>query len=131
MTDSCRPATKLPTVIESTASILGNILTWKAKPSENLGGPIAIFYMADRVAREGFFPYAAVIGMISVSLGVINLLPVPVFDGGQILFYTLEAIRGRPLSLELRERFQMIGVVSLMILMLLVTANDIKRVAGL
>lgn len=114
-------------VVKSTASILGHIFTGRADPRDNVGGPVAIFVAAGTVAEQGFFQYAAVIGMLSVSLGVINLLPVPVLDGGQIVFYLLEAIRGRPLSLELREKFQMVGVVALVILMLLVTVNDIQR----
>ncbi|MCB9665951.1 MAG: RIP metalloprotease RseP [Alphaproteobacteria bacterium] len=114
-------------VVRGTAAVLGNIFTGRADPRDNVGGPVAIFVAAGTVAEQGFFQYAAVIGMISVSLGLINLLPVPIFDGGQILFYLVEWVRGRPLSLELRERFQMVGVVAIVILMLLVTVNDIQR----
>lgn len=114
-------------VVRGTASVLGNIFTGRSDPRENVGGPVAIFVAAGTVAEQGFFQYAAVIGMISVSLGLINLLPVPVFDGGQIVFYLVEWVRGRPLSLELRERFQMVGVVAIVILMLLVTVNDLQR----
>ena len=64
---------------------------------------------------------------LSFSLGIINLLPVPVLDGGQIIFYSLEAIRGRPLPLILRERIQMVGVLFMMGLMLLVTVLDVSR----
>ena len=118
-------------VVHGTAAILGNIFTGQADPRDNVGGPVAIFVAAGAVAEQGFFQYASVIGMISVSLGLINLLPVPVLDGGQILFYLLEGLRGRPLSLELRERVQMVGVVGLVILMLLVTVNDVQRWVGL
>jgi regulator of sigma E protease len=66
-------------------------------------------------------------GMLSLSLGIINLLPVPALDGGQFLFYLLEGIRGRPLSLAFRERAQQVGVLFLVILMLCVLVFDINR----
>jgi len=65
--------------------------------------------------------------MISISLGVVNLLPVPVLDGGQILFFAIEGIRGRPLSLAIREKVQMVGVLLLVAVMLMVFAFDIHR----
>ncbi len=114
-------------LIARTTAVLGNLFTGRSDPRENLGGPVAIFVTAGEVAELGFFSYATVVGMISVSLGLINLLPVPVLDGGQILFYLVEAVRGRPLSLQLRERVQMIGVVALVVLFVLVTINDVHR----
>ncbi|MCB9680397.1 MAG: site-2 protease family protein [Alphaproteobacteria bacterium] len=113
--------------LRSTISILRNIATNKAKASDNVGGPVSIMLVAGTVAKAGVFQFATTIGMISVSIGVINLLPIPVLDGGQILFYLVEAVRGRALSLELRERVQMVGVVALMIALVLVTYNDIAR----
>lgn len=117
-------------VLKGTVAVLGNVLTGASDASKNVGGPIAMVQLASLVAERSLFDYAAMIGMISVSLGVINLLPVPVLDGGQILFYAVEGIRGRPLSLELRERLQMAGVLALSIVMLLVFVNDINRWAG-
>lgn len=117
-------------VIGYTVAILGNIFTGQSDPKDNIGGPVAIFQVAGQSLDAGLFTYARVIGMLSISIGILNLLPVPVLDGGQILFYAVEGIRGRPLSLELRERFQMVGVVGLVILMLLVTVNDISRWIG-
>ena len=115
-------------VIAGTASMIRNVLTMKADARENVGGPVAIFYTAGKVAEQGFFEYATVIGMISVSLGLVNLLPIPVLDGGQILFYLLEMIRGRPLSLEIREKVQIVSVLGLAVAMLLVIVNDIQRI---
>ena len=114
-------------VMEATAAILGNIARGKAQASENVGGPVAIFHQAGEFAEAGWFSYARFVGIISVSLGIINLLPVPVLDGGNITIYLLEAIRGRALSVEIRERIQMVGVLGLVILMLLVTVNDFSR----
>jgi regulator of sigma E protease len=66
-------------------------------------------------------------GMLSISLGIINLLPVPVLDGGQFLFYAVEGLRGRPLSLAIRERAQQIGVIFLVLLMMSVLFFDLRR----
>jgi regulator of sigma E protease len=65
--------------------------------------------------------------MLSISLGIVNLVPVPVLDGGQILFFLLEAVRGRPVSHQFRERAQQIGVLFLVALMLAVLVFDIHR----
>ena len=82
---------------------------------------------ARKAADEGIFRWARLMGMLSISLGIINLLPVPVLDGGQFLFYTVEGLRGRPLSLAIRERAQQIGVLFLVLLMLSVLVFDIRR----
>jgi regulator of sigma E protease len=116
-------------VMRDTARVMRNVFAMESDWRENVGGPIAIFYVAGVVAERGFFQYAETVGVISVSLGLINLLPVPVLDGGQILFYLIEGIRGRPLSLEFRERVQMIGVLALVVVMLVVVFNDLSRVS--
>ena len=117
-------------VFKNTISVLGNLFTGKLKPKESIGGPIEIFRLAGAAASRGMFDYARLIGIISFSLGILNLLPVPVLDGGQIFFYAIEGIRGRPLSLELREKVQMIGVVALVAVMLLVSVMDVSRWLG-
>lgn len=100
--------------------------------SEGLGGPIQIFRMAGQGFEAGVFTYFRLIAVISVSLGVINLLPVPALDGGQITLYLLEAIRGRRLSDALRERVQIVGVLALVALMLAVMVFDLdKMIRGL
>jgi regulator of sigma E protease len=110
-----------------TLTVLGDMIVGKTKPTETLGGPVAIFQMAGMAAEESWFRFAQLVGMISISLGIINLLPIPVFDGGHILFYLLELVRGRPLSLAVRERIQMVGVLAIMALFLFVTVSDINR----
>lgn len=114
-------------VIIDTATALGNIFRGKLNPRDSLGGPVAIFTVAGRSFMAGFQSFAMMIGAISVSLGLINLLPVPALDGGQIVVYLTEWVRGRPLSAALRMRIQMIGVIVLFSLIILVTANDIGR----
>ena len=106
---------------------VGKLITGEAAPSKTLGGPVQIFRDAGRAAEEGIFTWARMMGLLSISLGIINFLPVPVLDGGQFLFYLVEGIRGRPLSLAVRERAQQIGVLFLVALMFTVLVFDMNR----
>ena len=114
-------------VLKATLKMLGNVVTGATSIKESVGGPVAIFQVASHALSVNVYYYVNLMAQISFSLGIINLLPVPVFDGGQIVFYSLEGLRGRPLPLELRERIQMIGVLALIGLMLLVTVVDVSR----
>jgi regulator of sigma E protease len=106
---------------------LGKLLTGEAAVRKSLGGPVEIVRQATIAAEEGLFTMARMMGMLSISLGIINLLPVPVLDGGQLLFYTIEGIRGRPVPQALRERAQQLGVLFLVVLMLSVLVFDVHR----
>lgn len=114
-------------VLKATLKMLGNVITGTTTIKESVGGPVAIFQVASQALSINVYYYVNLMAQISFSLGIINLLPVPVFDGGQIVFYSLEGLRGRPLPLELRERIQMVGVLALIGLMLLVTVVDVSR----
>lgn len=106
---------------------LGKLVTGEAAVQKSLGGPVEIVRQASQAAEAGIFSYARLGGMLSISLGIVNLLPVPVLDGGQLLFFLVEAIRGRPLSHRLRERLQQVGVLFLVLLMLFVLVFDVSR----
>ncbi|MCB9778343.1 MAG: RIP metalloprotease RseP [Alphaproteobacteria bacterium] len=106
---------------------LGKLVTGEAAVQKSLGGPVEIVRQASHAAEKGLFVYARLAGMLSISLGIVNLLPVPVLDGGQLLFFLVEAVRGRPLSHRLRERAQQVGVLFLVLLMLSVLVFDIGR----
>ena len=106
---------------------VGKLVTGEAAPSKTLGGPIQIFRDAASAAEGGIFSYGQMLAALSISLGIVNFLPVPVLDGGQFLFYLLEGIRGRPLSLRIRERAQQIGVLFLVGLMFAVLVMDLNR----
>jgi len=95
--------------------------------SSNIGGPIQIATEAGRQAKEGLGPLAIFTAFISVNLAVLNLLPVPMLDGGHLLFFLIEAILGRPLSLKKREAAQQLGFVLLMLLMVYAFYNDLMR----
>lgn len=107
---------------------IGKLLTGEAAVKKSLGGPVEMFRQAGNAAERGLFDWARLLGMLSISLGIVNLLPVPVLDGGQILFHAVEGIRGRPLSLAIRERVQQIGLLFLVLLMLSVLVFDIQRI---
>ena len=93
----------------------------------NLGGPIMIAQMAGQQAQEGLGSFLAFLAVLSINLGVLNLLPVPVLDGGHLLFFVVEAIIGRPVAVKHRERAQQVGIFLLMLLMVYAFYNDIAR----
>ena len=93
----------------------------------NIGGPIQIATETTRQAHEGFLSVALFVAVISVNLGVLNLLPIPMLDGGHLLFFVIEAILGRPLSLRKREVAQQVGFVLLMVIMVFALYNDLSR----
>ncbi len=96
--------------------------------SSNIGGPIQIASEAGRQAKEGLGSLALFTAIISVNLAVLNLLPVPMLDGGHLLFFVIEAVLGRPLSLRKREAAQQLGFVLLILLMVYALYNDLVRI---
>lgn len=106
---------------------LGLMITGEARVSDNLGGPVAMVRQTKQAAEQGVYEMARLLGIFSLSLGIINLFPMPVLDGGQIVMYLAEWVRGRPLPMILRERAQQVGVIFLVLLMLFVFANDIQK----
>lgn len=96
-----------------------------------LGGPILIGQMAGQSARLGLDTFLEFMALISVNLAVLNMLPIPVLDGGQFLFLLGEAVLGRPLPARLRERLTMVGLVIIVLLMVFAFSNDIMRLIGI
>ena len=95
--------------------------------SENLSGPISIAQYAGRSAQGGFVPFMTFLALVSVSLGVLNLLPIPLLDGGHLLYFLIEAITGRPLSEKSIYRAQKLGIGLLAVLFTFAFYNDITR----
>ena len=95
-----------------------------------VGGPILIGQLAGESARMGLDAFLAFMALISINLAVLNLLPVPVLDGGQLVFLVAEAVVRRPLPLKLRERLTMVGLVLIVLLMGLAFSNDLRRLFG-
>jgi regulator of sigma E protease len=99
--------------------------------TREVGGPIAIGIAAGQAAQLGLTAFLAFMAAISVNLAVLNMLPIPVLDGGQFLFLLGEAILRRPLSVKLRERLTVVGLILLALLMILAFSNDFRRMLGL
>ncbi len=95
---------------------------------EALGGPIMIAQLAGQQAHQGFANVALFTVMLSIELAIINLLPVPMLDGGHLAFFVVEAIRGKPVPMKHREMAQRVGLVMLVALMAFVIFNDIARI---
>jgi regulator of sigma E protease len=98
--------------------------------ARDLGGPILIVRAAGQQAQLGLEYLIRFLGLISVNLGVLNLLPIPILDGGHLLFFGFEAIRGRPLAMRHREMAQQVGLFLLVALMVFVVYNDISRIVA-
>jgi regulator of sigma E protease len=94
---------------------------------KNLGGPILIAQMAGEQVKGGIVPFVFFMALLSINLGVLNLLPIPVLDGGHLFFYIIEAIRRKEISAVWKERAQQVGFVLLIILMIFVMIMDIDR----
>ncbi len=105
---------------------LYKMIRGEVSPS-NLGGPILIAQMAGQQAQEGLGSFLGFIAVLSINLGVLNLLPIPVLDGGHLLFFLVEAVIGRPVAVKHREMAQQVGVFLLMLLMVYAFYNDIAR----
>ena len=110
-----------------TLESLKKMLTGLFSP-KNLSGPITIAKVASASAKSGLESYIGFLALLSISLGVLNLLPIPVLDGGHLLFFSVEAIKGSPVSVKVREIAQQIGLFLLILLMILVFYNDITRI---
>jgi regulator of sigma E protease len=95
---------------------------------KNLGGPILIAQIAGKEAREGVIPFLLFMALLSVNLGVLNLLPIPVLDGGHILFFLIEVAKGSPVKPKWREFAQTVGFAVIIILMIFVFYFDLTRV---
>ncbi len=92
-----------------------------------LGGPVMIFQISSQVANEGFITILNFMAMLSINLGIMNLLPIPALDGGKLVLNIVEGIRRKPLSPESEGKITIVGFAFIMILMVLVTWNDIMR----
>jgi regulator of sigma E protease len=111
-------------------SLLGDLFTGDASP-RSLGGPLAIGQLSGQAARFGAEAFFQFMALLSVNLAVLNLLPIPVLDGGQLLFIIVEAVRGRPLSVEQRLRLSHVGLIIVVGIMVWAITNDFLRFFGI
>ncbi|MDC3022833.1 RIP metalloprotease RseP [Candidatus Pelagibacter sp.] len=109
----------------SSLKYLGGMIVGKADSSQ-LGGPIRIAKISGQVAEFGVLAFISMMAYISISLGLVNLFPIPMLDGGHLMFYAFEKVLGRPLSQKTQESFFRIGLILLLSLMFFTTFNDLK-----
>lgn len=136
VTERVNPATALVLgaketwfVVDRTLSYIGGIFTGR-EAADQLGGPLRIAQISGQVASFGLSPLLHLAAVLSVSIGLLNLFPVPLLDGGHLVFYAVEAIRGRPLSERAQEVGFRIGLGLVLMLMVFATYNDILHLAS-
>jgi regulator of sigma E protease len=112
-----------------TLRMLGKMLVGEVS-LENLSGPITIATYAGYTASIGLTTFLSFLAIVSISLGVLNLLPIPILDGGHLLMYLIEGIKGKALSEDMQAKMQQVGMVILAMLMMLAFYNDIMRLIG-
>lgn len=106
--------------------LLGDLVTGQLS-IDALSGPVGIYKVTEEVAKDGIIYLMNFAAMLSINLGIMNLLPLPALDGGRLLFFGYEAVRGKPLDRQKEGMVHFVGIVLLMILMVVVTWNDIQR----
>jgi regulator of sigma E protease len=116
-------------VVERTLSYIGGVASGR-EAADQLGGPIRIAQVSGQVATEGLPSLLSLAAVLSVSIGLLNLFPVPLLDGGHLLFYAIEAVRGKPLSDRAQEVGFRIGLAIVVMLMIFATYNDILHLAA-
>ncbi len=117
-------------VITRTLHYLYEVVTGREK-ADQLGGPIRIAQVSGQVASAGFLALMNLAAILSVSIGLINLFPIPMLDGGHLVFYAIEAVRGRPLSERTQEIGFRIGLALVLMLMIFATWNDLIHLSSL
>lgn len=117
-------------VIDRTAHYISGIFSGRER-ADQLSGPTRIAYISGKVAEAGVAPLLMLAGILSISIGLINLVPVPMLDGGHLLFYAFEALFGRPVSPRAQEISYRVGFALVVMLMLFSTWNDITHLTGL
>lgn len=116
-------------VVQRTGGYIGGIFSGREKPDQ-IGGPIRVAKMSGQVATLGFVALLNLAAILSISIGLLNLLPIPILDGGHLLFYFFEAIRGRPVPENAQEYGYRIGFGLILGLMVFATWNDVTSLFG-
>jgi regulator of sigma E protease len=99
--------------------------------ARDVGGPILIYQISEQMVRIGMDAYLNFMAIFSINLAILNLLPIPILDGGQLVFLLVEGVRGRALSLEQRMRLSQVGLVVVVAIMVWALANDVLRLFGI
>jgi regulator of sigma E protease len=116
----------VPKIVGEMVIVLGKLVT-RDVSADTIGGPLMMFEMAAKTKELGFDYFLNLMALISINLGVMNLLPIPVLDGFHLVSAAWEGVRRRPIPIRVREVANMIGLAMLLLLMLLAMKNDITR----
>jgi regulator of sigma E protease len=116
-------------VVQQVGEMLARIFSGHASMKE-VGGPVMIGKVMGQSAQVGWFPFLTLLALVSINLGLLNLLPFPVLDGGHLAFLLVEAIRRRPVPLRVQAAVQQLGFVLLILLMVYITFQDILKLKG-
>jgi regulator of sigma E protease len=116
-------------IVTGTFRYIGNLVTGRMK-ADQLGGPVRVAQASGQMASLGFAAVVQLAAVLSVSIGLLNLMPVPVLDGGHLVFYAIEAVRGKPLGNGAQEIAFRIGLAMVLSLMVFATFNDISNLIG-
>jgi len=117
-----RTGETISTMVSEYVKILGG-----DRPSDALGGPLMMYHVASVSGNQGWDSFLLMLALISINIGLINLLPIPMLDGGHLLVFALEAARRQLLSTRSRERIQLVGLIVIILIIALATRNDIMR----
>ncbi len=112
-------------IITTTLDYLGRVITGK-ESADQIGGPIRIATISGEVAENGILPLINLVALLSTSIGLINLFPLPILDGGHLMYYGVEAVTGRPVSERIQEIGARIGIALVLFLMVFATFNDLQ-----
>ncbi|MFP2932231.1 site-2 protease family protein [Pyxidicoccus sp. 3LG] len=116
----------VPKIVGQMVKVIGGLFVG-AVPLSTVGGPIMMYQLASKSAEQGLDSFLHLMALISINLGVMNLLPIPVLDGFHLLSAAWEGIRRRPIPVRVREVANMVGLALLILLMLLAVTNDVTR----
>ena len=122
-----KSAQRIWSLTSLTLQALWRMATGGMSVKESVTGPIGIFYLTSTVAQQGLTPLLQLIAVLSTSLGLFNLLPIPVLDGGHLAFLIAEKIKGKPVSLRAQEMMTRVGLGLLVLLLVVVTCNDLVK----
>jgi regulator of sigma E protease len=120
----------IPGFVSETAGVLGQLFVQPGQASQQLSGPVGIAAAAGTAVQQGWVQYVYLVGLISLSLGFINVLPIPFLDGGRLLFIAIEAVRRRRLSATPQAVAIAISLAFIILVMVLITLNDIHHLSG-
>lgn len=114
-------------IVEKTVEVLGKLVTGETSMRSSTSGPIEIARFSGEAAQRGLKDWVFIVGFLSISIGLMNLLPIPILDGGHIVILTIESVMRRDLSLVVKERITQVGFMMLMVLMAVVLFFDLAK----